>query len=97
MNQEEFNQFYDLLRKYADRRASRLFYDVSLRQEAIDAAMDRVIDRLLKGEIEGNKIAYCKTVVRNSLYNSVSRRKIEPVNLSGTEYNVWGFRGRRSK
>ena len=97
MEQEAFDKFYRSLREYAYYRARRVFYDVALMDLAIDAAMDRVVDWMLKNP--GNyPTNYCKTIIRNSLSNSQSRRKEEPATLKGTLfYGAWGFRGRRYK
>lgn len=93
MNQEEFNKFYDKLKRYANQKARRLFYDTSLRQAVVDKAMDKVEDSIIGGKEPD--FTFMKSVICYSIRLSHNRRKIEPVNLKGTEFYNNGFRGRK--
>jgi len=60
-----YTQFYKEVRGYASNYASRLFRDEGARIEAVDKAMDSVVDRLLREEINaslGKRIAHSSLV-----------------------------------
>ena len=60
-----YTQFYKEVRGYASNYASRLFRDEGMRIEAVDKAMDSVVDRLLREEINvslGKRIAHSSLV-----------------------------------
>jgi len=61
-----YTQFYKEVRKYASNYASRLFRDEGARIEAVDKAMDLVVDRLLREEIT---ISLAKRMAHDSLFN----------------------------
>jgi hypothetical protein len=93
--QAEYINFYEALKTYALKYASRFFPDVSLRDEVVDSALDRVENYLIKeGKVD---IPFAKVIIKNSIKNSSSRRKISSSDLKNTEYNQWGFRGRKIK
>lgn len=69
--------FYTQIESFANSYASRLFSDISLRTDAVDRAMDKVVDWLLTKPQVDNEEAFAKTIVKNSLRNSSRRRKIE--------------------
>lgn len=85
--QTEYNKFYDRLRRYANSRAVGLFSDVGLRGEAIDKAMDKLTDELLKNPQVDSLEAFAKRVIYNSLKNSVRDRKLDlsPINIQLTQ------------
>lgn len=91
--QEDYNNFFDKMRLYANQKASKIFYDVSLRQEAIDKAMDKVEDLIIQGRKMNE--SYLRKAIDFSLRDSQKLRQIEPVNLKGSGYESWGFRGRK--
>ncbi len=95
ITQVEFNQLYDKFRRYARTQAAKLFFDVALRDEAIDKAMDKVVDHFIEGRQMTE--SYIKSAIDFSLRKSRDRGKIEAVKLSKTEFNGWGWRGRRLK
>lgn len=77
MNQEEYTHFYNKLKRYANREASRLFHDAGLRSEAVDTAMDAVEDTLMKGIEADNLELYSRGIVRNSLQSSFRNKKLD--------------------
>ena len=96
-NQEEYNQFYNKLRKYANYQASKLFYDIALRNEAVDKAMDEFVDAFLKGITTDNLEYSAKRIIKNTLSQEARLTKVKPVSLKDTQYTGWGWRGRRIK
>lgn len=80
-SQAEYKQFYDKLRKYAKSIAGHY----SLREDAIDSAMDDVVDWLRynwnKNHRFENLKAYAQTIIDNSLKDSSMDRRIELVDF----------------
>ncbi len=91
--QNDFNVFYDKMRQYAERKASRIFYDTALREQSVDKAMDKVVDHFVNKR-EMNE-AFIRSVIKFSLRDSQKLCKVTPVTLSGTGYEEWGWRGRK--
>lgn len=77
--QTEYDNFYNKLRRYAHLRASSLFSDAILREDAVTKAMDRVVDWLVTNQPVNSLEAFTKTIVANSLKNSARLRKLESV------------------
>ena len=69
--QDEYNHFYDDVAGYARAQASQIFFDLSARDKAIETAMDKMTDEILKRPQVDSLLAYSKTVVLNSLKGSV--------------------------
>ena len=61
-----YTQFYKEVRGYASNYASRLFRDEGVKVEAVDKAMDSVVDRLLREEIT---ISLAKRITHDALIN----------------------------
>ncbi len=76
-SQGEYTQFYNKLKRYATTRAYGLFSDTGLRGEAIDKALDKFTNELLKNPQVDSLEAFAKTVVYNSLKNSVRDKKLD--------------------
>jgi len=62
-----YTQFYKEVRGYASNYASRLFRDESARIEAVDKAMDLVVDTLLLGEVT---LSLAKSITHSSLVDT---------------------------
>ena len=61
-----YTQFYKDVRRYASNYACRLFRDEGARVDAVDRAMDSVVDRILGGEITPS---LAKCIAHDSLIN----------------------------
>ena len=61
-----YTQFYKEVRGYASNYASRLFRDEGMKIEAVDKAMDLVVDRLLGEEIT---LSLAKRIAHDALIN----------------------------
>ena len=93
--QVEYNKFYNKLRRYANWQASKLFYDIGLREDAVDKAMNGFTDAFIKG-IETDNLEYsAMRVIKNILRTSARLAKVKAVSLKGTGYEDWGWRGRQ--
>ena len=77
MNQEEYTHFYNKLKRYANREASRLFHDAGLRSEAIDSAIDAVEDILMRGIEADNLELYSSGIICNTLQSSFKNKKLD--------------------
>jgi len=86
MGQVAFNQLYDKLAKYALYRARQYFRDDSLAYDAVDEAMDRFVDALMNNPDMKDLIPQGKTIISNSLKNSFRDRKLQPITVTGEEY-----------
>jgi len=74
-----YTQFYKEVRQYASNYACRLFRDEGARLEAVDKAMDLVVDRLLGEEIT---VSLAKRIAHDRLINiAESQRTATPKNL----------------
>ncbi len=74
-----YTEFYNKIKQYANSRASRLFSDITLRADAVDKAMDKMVDWLLTKQRVDSEEAFAKTIVSNSLKNSSRLRKLEVI------------------
>ena len=61
-----YTDFYKEVRGYASNYASRLFRDEGARIDAVDRAMDLVVDRILRG---GITLSLAKRIAHDSLIN----------------------------
>jgi len=69
-----YTEFYKEVRKYATNYASRLFR--SRREEAVDKAMDVLVDRILEKKIT---LSLAKRIVHDSLINIFRTQDLESV------------------
>ena len=93
--QTEYNKFYDKLRRYTNWQASQLFYDIGLRGDAVDKAMNELVDAYLKGIATDNLEYSAMAIIKNTLRQDARLARLKPVSLKGTEWNEWGWRGRQ--
>jgi RNA polymerase sigma factor (sigma-70 family) len=77
--QEQYNKFYDSLRKYAKSKAYKMFPDLGMRDDAIDKALEKAEDEILNIHSHENIQGFARVIVLNSLKNSVRDRKINLV------------------
>ena len=75
--QSEYNQFYDRIKRYANQIALGYFHDIGLRQEAVDKALDEVVNQIIKDKNIGE--LYAKGIIRNSLKQSFRDKKIDSI------------------
>ena len=92
MFQEEFNELYDGLKVFAFKEASKYFKDNSLKIDAVDKAMDRLVDKY----IENPKVTIFESrlIIRSSIGSSIGGRKLESIGLG---YGWDGFNGYKVK
>jgi len=76
-NQDEYTHFYNKLKRYANREASRLFHDAGLRGEAVDTAMDAVENELMTNKNIDNLELFSRGIVRNTLQSSFRNKKLD--------------------
>ena len=88
MNQEQFNQLYDRLSRYAYYRAGRYFHDQTLRQDAADEAMNRAVDTWMEADCYDEQMA--KRAIQSSLRQSSRKRQVEPITVHDYE-NMHGY------
>lgn len=84
MLQVEFNQMYDRLATFALRLARGKFEDACLATDAVEWAMDKVIDKWV--ETESYNEIEAKQIIRNSIRNSRATCNLEPISLEGEEF-----------
>lgn len=68
MNQAKYIAFYDKVKGYAFVCAGDLFHDVALKEEAIDRAMDKLVDYMVNNPEP--TFPYSRAIVHNSLVNT---------------------------
>jgi DNA-directed RNA polymerase specialized sigma subunit len=83
-SQVEYHKFYDSLRAYAKSKAYKLFPDLGMRLEAIDKAVTKAEDEILKNPNHENLEGFARTIIQNSLKNSTRDRKINLVSTEDT-------------
>ena len=94
-SQVEYNKFYDRMKRYANYQARRLFSDTGLRIEAVDTALDTVVDKVSANEGNiANIDLYSQGIIRNSLKSSARHRKLD-VSKSSPEMRESGMRVRQ--
>ena len=82
--QTEYNRFYDGLRRYAEIRLTR--YNIN-RQDALDKAMDKVVNWLITNPKVRDPKSFAKRIIINSIKNSIRDRKVDPVYLNNKQSN----------
>jgi polyhydroxyalkanoate synthesis regulator phasin len=79
MLQEQFNQMYDRLLKYAFYKAGRYFRDETLRQDAADEALNEAVDTWIRDGCYDEEVA--KRVIQSSLRQASRKRSVEPISV----------------
>lgn len=93
INQEQFTQFYEKLRRHALYKARRYFKDAVLQEDAADEAVNIAVDEMWQSDCYDEETA--RTRIDSSLCQSSRTRKLEPVSVVGQE--VENFHGYKVK
>lgn len=85
INQEQFTQFYEKLRRHALYKARRYFKDAVLQEDAADEAVNIAVDEMWQSDCYDEEMA--RTRIDSSLCQSSRTRTLEPANVVGQEFD----------
>ena len=89
INQEQFTQFYEKLRRHALYFARRYFKDAVLQEDAADEAVNNAVDEMWQSDCYDEERA--RVVIDSSLRQSSRTRKLEPITVHDYE-NMHGYK-----